>query len=464
MFHSWRLRLKQAQEAFRNGQLDDARRLLADEELRDCHGAKQLSAKVASEMVRRAQDNFGGGNSQAGWRDIQLAGELGSRDHDVLQVQAEAEVASLAEVEKYLQAGDPDTALVRLDVMSQRRPHGADARVLRTVALKLRKAADLARRGRFGEADSEMAAASTLRPELSGLKRRRKIYRGRRTRMSQLHQRLHQAVTNEKWNDVIALSDQILDLAPQSEVAAGARQKAWATTKNCGLIPTPAETIAHLSDVRPVVEPKPDILPSAPVSQTNDSDSRFLMWIDAVGGFLVDMASTVTLGQAVPGTSVNIPILGDVSRYHATIRRDGEGYLILPHAEVFIDGKQIEHETLLYHDCEIGLGSSVRLRFRQPHALSATACLNFVSRHRMPSAADSIMLLAESCVMGPASHCHVVCRDWRRDLVLSRQGDELYANSATQIEIDGVASSGRCPITKRSQISGEDFSLSLEPL
>ena len=61
------------------------------------------------------------------------------------------------------------------------------------------------------------------------------------------------------------------------------------------------------------------------VRRTLEPPSQYLLWIDGVGGFLVCLSHRVTLGQANPESAVDIPLLADVSRHHATIQRDPEG-------------------------------------------------------------------------------------------------------------------------------------------
>ena len=55
---------------------------------------------------------------------------------------------------------------------------------------------------------------------------------------------------------------------------------------------------------------------------------KFMLWIDAVGGYWVCLGDEITIGQPVSAGSVDVPILGDISPRHARIRRDGEGYVI----------------------------------------------------------------------------------------------------------------------------------------
>ena len=58
--------------------------------------------------------------------------------------------------------------------------------------------------------------------------------------------------------------------------------------------------------------------------RTGRPTDKFMLWVDAVGGFLVCGADQVRIGQPVHCSSVDIPILGDISSRHASIRRDGE--------------------------------------------------------------------------------------------------------------------------------------------
>jgi hypothetical protein len=189
---------------------------------------------------------------------------------------------------------------------------------------------------------------------------------------------------------------------------------------------------------------------------------KFLLWVDAVGGYLVCLGDDVTLGQPTGSKAVDIPILGDLSSRHARIWRDGEGYLIEAIRDVHVDGRPVRRVSLLGQQSRIRLGDSVELLFRRPHALSATARLDFVSRHRANSSVDAVLLMADSCVLGPKTSSHVVCRAWPREVVLYRHDDELYCRSRGAMEVDGLRCKGRSRVTRNSRVVGERFSFSLE--
>jgi hypothetical protein len=192
--------------------------------------------------------------------------------------------------------------------------------------------------------------------------------------------------------------------------------------------------------------------------------SRLLLWVDAVGGFFVCQEPVVRLGQGVLDSEVDVPLLADVSRHHATIRRDEEGYTIEPLREVWLDGRKIAATASLSHGSLIQLGPALQMRFTRPHPLSATARLDFVSNHRTQPSAAAVLLLADTCVLGASENNHVVCRDWPDDVVLYRQQGQLHCRSAGPLEIDGKSYPRQGPLTPSSRVVGQQFSFSLEAI
>jgi hypothetical protein len=189
---------------------------------------------------------------------------------------------------------------------------------------------------------------------------------------------------------------------------------------------------------------------------------RFLLWIDAVGGYWICLGHEVMLGQPEGGAAVDVPILGDLASRHARIRRDGDGYLIEALHEVRIDDRPVHHVGWLRDGSRIQLGRSVRLVFRQPHALSGSARLDFVSRHRTQPSSDAVLLMADTCVLGPKRNGHVVCRNWTQEVILYRLGRELYCKTPGPFAIDGAACRDCGQITRNSRVQGEGFAFALD--
>ncbi len=183
-----------------------------------------------------------------------------------------------------------------------------------------------------------------------------------------------------------------------------------------------------------------------PTAASERAHDRFALWVDGVGGFLVCLRDSVLIGQANADDAVDVPIRGDISRRHALLRRQQESYWVEPLGVVKIAGRPIAQRNLIRDGDELELGTSVRLRFRQPHPLSATARLEMISRHRF-GLGDSVLLMSDSCVLGPQWNSHVVCRDWGQDLVISRQAAKLHCRAMQLFEIDGRTCDGRGELT-----------------
>jgi len=200
-----------------------------------------------------------------------------------------------------------------------------------------------------------------------------------------------------------------------------------------------------------------------PAKQFREPVSRFMLWIDAVGGYLVCLGDEIVIGQAAPGTTVDVPLQADVSRKHAKIIRHKEGYVIEPlGGKTSVNGKLIGRPVILSDGDEVLLGEAVKMVFRKPHVLSSSARLEITSGHRSLPNSDAVILMAESCVLGPKWQNHVVCRDWAGDVVLYRSEEKIMCRAMESIEIDGHLHDGRGPVRPGSHIVGNDFSLSLE--
>lgn len=212
-------------------------------------------------------------------------------------------------------------------------------------------------------------------------------------------------------------------------------------------------------------------------SQNRDSQSRKpivnrqghkpagLLWIDAVGGFLVFMGDQITIGQAVPGTNVELPILGDLSRRHAIISRTGDDYIVHPIGVTRLDDQPLSGPARLGDNAIIGLGHSVRLRFRQPNPLSNSARIDLISPHRTQPSSDGIIMMSETCILGPADDCHVVCKAWEDQLALMPTDDDRIRFKANgSVTVDDVATCDVGVLDWGSRLAGEDFALMFERL
>jgi hypothetical protein len=199
-------------------------------------------------------------------------------------------------------------------------------------------------------------------------------------------------------------------------------------------------------------------------SEAAGPKGRFLLWVDAVGGYLVCLDDRVVLGRSGSDSFADIPIMGDLSRRHASLVRSGESYMLQAHHSAFINGKQVADQAMLRDGDVIRLGSTVELEFRQPSPISATARLSIISRHRLQLAVDGVLLMAETCIVGGTGKAHISAPVLKDPVVLYRQGNALWCRAPGSFDVDGRTCAARAPLSLQSNVLGDGFSFILEPL
>ncbi len=187
------------------------------------------------------------------------------------------------------------------------------------------------------------------------------------------------------------------------------------------------------------------------------------LWVDAVGSYWVRLEDRVRLGRAGLGREVEIPILADLARHHASIVREGDDYLIEPQGPVSLNGRAISSASPLTDGAYLRFGETVHLRFCRPHPLSATARLEFVSGPRTQPTVDAILLMAGTCILGPSSTAHVLCRDWQTEVIVYRNGDQLYCKGPETLEVNGRVYRTPVLLCRYCQVRANTVSFAVEP-
>ncbi len=273
----------------------------------------------------------------------------------------------------------------------------------------------------------------------------RKELEQRRQKFGDLLVRLHEAADARRGAEVIQAAEQVLAVAPQHAEARKARGHAWKAVEPV--------TVA-LSETAPPPEPSP-APPSAP--------DRFLLWIDGVGGYLVCMGTRVNFGQAVPGSPVDVPLVADVSRMHATLTRDGEGYVLEAARALQVNGRPATRALLRPGD-RVTLGASCQLQFRQPAPPSATARLDLVSGHRLPLGVDGVLVMAETLILGDGPQVHVSAPDMKEPVVFFRHKDGLGLRHKGGLTVNGKKVPERTVLGPQAHVTGDDFAFAVEPM
>lgn len=187
------------------------------------------------------------------------------------------------------------------------------------------------------------------------------------------------------------------------------------------------------------------------------------LWIDGVGVWLLSSGGRFTIGGPALGSeSADLALLANLSRQHAVIARNAEGYTFETTGESHVDGRPVRERTNLTRDCEIRLGENVRLGFRLPTALSNTATLDFVSDHRPAQHADGVVLMAETCLLGPGRENHIRCPGWPDAVVLYRREGELWCRGRGELSIDGKPATGGGVVAEGTTVAGDGFRFRME--
>lgn len=479
MFPAWRLQLRAARAAVADGRWDEAAAMLQTDSLREFLPAKTLSLELAERLVKRAQLRLQNGLSAAGWNDLNQAASLGADERALADVRRREAANRLEHAVATLARGDAAGARQELRDMERRHLGGNDRRSWQSIAEHIEHAQQRAGKGDLPSAIASLEQAQRHLPADEApvgalLRERLTSLREVSTRQHALDARLHAALAAAGWTEVLAAAESLLELAPQHSAAQQARHKAWQAVGMEVTQPYPAK--------RPRIAPPRNLRPPAlasaaystrqharngkvdTVTADRQPGKRVVAWIDEVGAFLVCLGDEIVLGQPSSEGGVDVPILADLSRRHATIRRDGESYVLVPIHQAAVDGRDVLDPTVLRDKSVIKLGGGVELRFRKPHALSATAVLEFLSHHRTEPAVDGVVLMSESCILGPQGHSHVRCRHWTGDLVLFRRGEQLMCRTQAPVQIDGQSCVGQTAVGANCRIEGDEFALTLEEI
>ena len=449
MLGHWRIVLRQAEEAARAGRFQEAYALASRPDVADHHHAVQFRSRLALDLIARATRRGAVDDLAGAIEDLDLAERIGAPPDSLAAARLSLADRVADEVRVDLDAGEPVRVLERIEELARHKIGGPSLRRTREIAEAWQSALAEGRRGEFGRAQEQLdraerlaagAGAIAVQQAVAAAKTRarkpaegcgaqgrgtlcdtfgRKMatnpFRGRgragqraRTSGSAASPFAGMAADRGDW------TGSRCSVAPawrpsRAGCRHGGRAPArFANRPRRAVSPSPTESSgsqrpAKHDGVSPLVSaggntpfaglpPRPTVLPHGPVPPRPLSrvdaagpNGRFLLWVDAVGGYLVCLDDQVVLGRAGPDSHADIPLMGDLSRNHATLIRNSESYLLRAHHPSFVNGKPVVDQAVLHDGDVIRLGSTVELEFRQPSPVSATARLSILSRHRLPA-------------------------------------------------------------------------------
>jgi tetratricopeptide (TPR) repeat protein len=439
------LTLRQAREAIKTGRLDEALRLLKLPALQNHRRTGELLVQLAAAYAERGERHLKREDAEQAWCDLLLAEGLQTGEKSTGRLRQALTGLGLAELRALLLAGDTARAeesvarlrhcgvsTVELNILNEGLRHWARAR-------------DLAGQGDLAPAAEAAREASRLLGVNPRLEAFHAELARNRARLPELLARLNEVALGGRWNEVLERAEAVLALAPQHAEARALRARAW-----------------HAVGPATVALPAPGRDEEAPDSADDYPPQRFWLWIDGVGGYLVCGGNRLTFGQALPDARVDVPLVADVSRLHATLSRDAEGYVLEAVRPVQVNNTTTRRALLQSND-RVTLGATCQFLFRLPVPGNSTARLDLVSGHRLPTSVDGVLLLAETLLLGPSEQSHVAISDLKKPVVLFRHRDGLGLRPAGEMCVNGQPCGGRTILPPAATVRGEDVSFAVEP-
>jgi hypothetical protein len=434
--------LREVKAALKHGRLEDAQRLLGRPEVQRCGGTWPLQEELARGFIERAERHLRYDDAPAAWKDLLLAEQVGAPVSTAGRLRQDLTRLGMAQARALLEAGESARAAEVIAQLRDRAVRHQELEALEEMVQGWTLALEMAGRGEFGQAVQTADRLYRLLPSASAaIQHFQNDLRQRRESFLALIVQLHEALAQERWSDVARLSDQVLVLAPRHLEARKARDRAWKALDRA-------------------TQPAPAVAAEA---QGSRSFQRFLLWIDGVGGYLVCLANRVTVGQATGESQADVPLFADLSRVHASLTRDAEGYVLEAARRVLVNGKPAERALLQTGD-RVTLGSSCQFQFSQAVPVSTTARVDILSGHRLPVAVDGVFLMADTLVLGPGSQVHVAMPDLPRPVILYRHRDGLGIRHAGPLAVDGRRCGEHGLLGPASTAAGDEFALSVEAL
>jgi tetratricopeptide (TPR) repeat protein len=435
------LGLRQAKAALQGGRLEEAQRLLREAEKQGKNGTCSLLNRLARAYVQRGERQLRQDDAEGAWRDLLAAEALMTAEKTAGRLREALTRLGVAEVRALLQAGEPGRADDAAGRLRGRQARSPELQVLEEGARGWISAREMADRGEFARAVETADRSRRLLGPIRPLDDWRDDLEKRRQKFSDLQGQLHEAADAARWGEALALAEQVIATAPEHAEARKVRARAWKAVEPI--------TVAHRAG-------------GGTNGSADGSPARLLLWIDGIGGYLVCLSPRVTLGQAAAEALVDVPLVADVSRLHATLTRDAEGYLLEGTKELQVNSQPIRRALLRPGD-RVTLGTSCQFVFRQAVPVSTTARLDLVSGHRLPLAVDGVILMGDALVLGPGPQAHIVLPEVNAPVVLFRNKDGIGVRGRGQLTVNGERFTDKATLGPRSVVTGEEVAFAIEP-
>jgi len=511
------VRLKAAENALRDGRLDEAYRLATAPDIREHRRGVAVLAALTERLIERGRNHFRNDRFTEALIDLDRAEAGGVMKEQLAELRGQVQTVaaeqqrqeqsrrdrvdaarrrieggSLVAGRRILeQAGENDHAAQQLRQEADNRAAEIKNIIEQVQSLiesgQLAAAADRLRRAKSLDALHE----SVVHVEMQICKRvldnvREAITEGRLARASDELSclgRLGAALPpRRELADILAMVRQAAECL-RTHSYAEARRHVMSLARllpKAGWVEAAAEQLRQLDEIRTAVcaGPLGDRVDSAAVADhpftpppLGDTvaipdrvhcdaglPERLLLLVDGGGSYLLLRGDRASIGRVMSGDPADVPVLSDLAERHASINRIDDDYFLISSKEVEVGGCKTQHHLLRDGD-RIVLGQRAKFTFRIPTRKSSTAVLDLSDTTKLPNDVRRVVLLRHHATMADTPGAHIRCRHAGLPLVLFERGGAMWLRQKSDGHVDAEAV--RLPLGSPVEFAG--VSLVLEP-
>ncbi len=170
--------------------------------------------------------------------------------------------------------------------------------------------------------------------------------------------------------------------------------------------------------------------------QTDGSlPDRLLLLVDGGGSYLILRGERVSLGRATSRKPADIPVYSDIAENHANIQRVDDDYFLFTDKDVEVAGRRTPHQLLRDGD-RVVMGRKAKLSFRLPSRKSPTAVLDLSDTTKMPNDVRRVVLFHRHAAVGSGPGVHIGCRHAGPSLVLFERNGAMWLRQKSDGHVD----------------------------
>ena len=493
------LRLKQAETALADGQLDEAYELLQPGEVASHRRGRKLTSRLIAALIGRGRSHLDDGRCAQALADCDKAGRIGGNRTEIAELR-EAAIQALCARRRssrrrhdILQAAQQQVDDGRLSVgerlLNEVGSNPGDASTLRH---------DLAARREMAGAALTTAAEAAGRKDWLAAARELLAARGHAssdTRLAELTTQVAQAVSDNvrsaieegRLDRAAFWLDQLVSLAdhrPETVelkrflaecgrayacIADGRHEQAGQILRGLGPILSPkwleqaAETCRNVTAGvdelhagplgllattgadgigepagarRPIEQPTPAPARTGEPGDPGDLPDSFVILVDGVGSFLVHRGARVSIGPISSSRRPDVGVMGEAGMPVVTIVRTDEDYFLQADPPVQLNQRAATNE-LLHHGDRIALAPRCRMKFLRPNAASTSAVIALTGAQLGRKDVRHVAMMDRELVIGPGPSAHIRGPGLDGQVVLYLRDNRLHCRSEAPVMVGG---------------------------